>query len=307
MDDIAVMRFSALGDLAMTIPAIQSLKQKPLMVTSALGRQLLADVVDDFLILDNKKLPQVMKLIGDIRKSDAKVLLDFQISDRSKVIRVMSGKKVIHPEKIDRCRTSRCATEIFLDTAVQQVGGNVYDYSPKCPEKNYIVLHPGSSEKWLSKRLPLNKWKEFSQVLWDRYQLPFMITGTKVEKDYCLTVQNSLVGKSENLVGKLSISDLKNLVDNAFLTLSTDSGPMHLSAVLKTPTIGLFGATNWKYFSPFGPWSVALHDEVFYKGQLPPLKNLMIAGGAYNGIRIETALQALEPFFSGAALSTVIA
>lgn len=300
--DIAVMRFSALGDLAMTIPAIESLKRKPLMVTSPLGQQVLADYVDDFIILKSKRVVDVVKLIKDIRGHEIDVLVDFQDSDRSKVVRLFSNKTVIHPGKIDRCRTQRCATEIFLDMAVHDAGGCLYNYTATPSEKSYIVLHPGSSEKWVSKRLPIRKWHEFSKTLWDRYGLPFIITGTSSEKEYCEYVQKNLVGSSENRVGALSIEDLKSVLDGAFLTVSTDSGPMHLSAVLRTPTIGIFGATNWKYFAPFGPWSVALHDDVFYQAQLPPLKNLTKADGAYDNILIEPALDQLVPYLEGKKL-----
>ncbi|MBV1882395.1 MAG: glycosyltransferase family 9 protein [Pseudomonadales bacterium] len=297
---IATMRFSALGDLAMTIPAIRSLPQKPLMITSPLGQEVLADEVDDFIILKSKKFGDVVKLIKQIRRSEADVLLDLQGSDRSKVIRLFSGKKVIHPGAIDRCRTHRCATEIFLDMAIHQAGGGLYDYRSSRSEKNYIVLHPGSSQKWESKRLPLEKWQEFSKALWDRYELPFMITGTDSEREYCEAVKKVLVGSSHNRAGELSISELRGLLDHAFLTVSTDSGPMHLSAVLKTPTIGIFGATNWKYFAPFGPWSVALHDEVFYQSKLPPLKNLINAEGSYDNICLSPALDHLAPYLEGA-------
>ncbi|MBL4867398.1 MAG: glycosyltransferase family 9 protein [Pseudomonadales bacterium] len=297
--NIATMRFSALGDLAMTIPAIRSLKQKPLMVTTALGQQVLADEVDDFILLKNKQFTEVVKLIQEIRRSEVDVLVDFQDSDRSKVIRLFSNKKVIHPGKVDRRRTHNCATEIFLDMAIHQTGGRPYDYTFSPKEKSYIVLHPGSSEKWESKRLPVKKWQEFGKVLWERYSLSFMITGTESEKDYCESVKKVLAGRSYNMAGKFSISELRSLLDHAFLTVSTDSGPMHLSAVLKTPTIGIFGATNWKYFAPFGPWSVALHDEVFFKSQLPPLKNLTCTDGAYDNICLEPALAQLAPYLEG--------
>lgn len=50
-------------------------------------------------------------------------------------------------------------------------------FQPK--EKNYIVLNCGSSLKWISKRLPIHKWQEIANVLYETFQLPFILTGKK--------------------------------------------------------------------------------------------------------------------------------
>lgn len=298
---MAVMRFSALGDIAMTRPLIEQLKQKPLIITSALGKEVLSDIADDFLLLPSKKISDVLKLTHTIRNGGIQTLIDLQDSDRTRVMRLLANKRtakqnLIVPAIVDRAITNLSATELFIASAEQAGLTNPYDYSPKKLNKDYIVVHPGSSQRWLSKRLPLEKWQEFGRLLEDRFALPIMITGDASERDYVQAIQKVLSGRSENLSGTLSIPALKTLLDQAYLTVSTDSGPMHLSAVLKTPTIGLFGATSWKYFAPFGPWSTAVYDPIYYQNRPPPQKNLLHCAGAYQHIKLEPALEKLNAF-----------
>jgi len=52
----AIIRFSALGDIAYTMPFLRALKVRPLIITTATGRELLKDEFDEFLLLKSKRL-----------------------------------------------------------------------------------------------------------------------------------------------------------------------------------------------------------------------------------------------------------
>jgi ADP-heptose:LPS heptosyltransferase len=72
---------------------------------------------------------------------------------------------------------------------------------------------------------------------------------------------------------------------------------MHISAVHCTPTIGLFGATNWLRSAPFGPWSTVVYDKQYFKDNLPLEKNSMdINNKFYENIDIKEALIKLENY-----------
>jgi ADP-heptose:LPS heptosyltransferase len=308
------MRFSALGDIAMARPLIECLKQKPLIITSELGKAVLSDIADDFLILPSKKLSDVLRLTQAVRHSDIDVLIDLQNSDRTRAMRLLANKRLsknnlVTPDAVDRATTTHNATQLFMMAAERFFNNRTnshqkeytgalagYDFSPKQQNKDYIVIHPGSSAKWTSKRLPLEKWQQFGRILQARFALPIMITGDASEYHYAEAVRKVLPGHAENLAGSLSIAALRSLLNEAFLTVSTDSGPMHLSAVQKTPTIGLFGATSWRYFAPFGPWSSALYDPLYYKNRPTPGKNLQECPGAYKHIDLEQGLDQLRDF-----------
>lgn len=55
------------------------------------------------------------------------------------------------------------------------------------------------------------------------------------------------------LGGKTTLRDLAFLYSEAALVITTDSGPMHLAAAVRTPVIALFGPTDPVRTGPYGP------------------------------------------------------
>ncbi|BCD62716.1 ADP-heptose:LPS heptosyltransferase II [Nitratiruptor sp. YY08-26] len=286
---VGVFRYSALGDIAAAIPVLRAFRKKPLILTSPVGHALLEDEFDDFVILQNKSPFEVARFIYALKKRQLELFIDLQNNDRSRFTRLFF-------QSIDNREVSfkQSVTNIFYDIAKKSNLVEPLDYSFKKKEPTYIVLNTGSSPKWISKRLPVHKWREFSKILIDRFGLPFVLTGDESEREYVEEIAKNIVGKKEVVAGKTTIQDLKKILREAFIVVSTDSAPMHIAAVQKTPTIGLFGATNWIVSAPFGPWSVALWDKKRFAR--PPVKNLQAVGDYYEGIDLQEGLQKLAPY-----------
>ena len=170
------------------------------------------------------------------------------------------------------------------------------NFTPK--PRDYIVLNAGSSPHWISKRLPDAKWREISTILHERFGLPFVLTGSPEEREYVSHLAGQLAGRCENRAGQTSIQQLKHLLAGAFLTVSTDSAAMQISAAMKTPTIGLFGATNWVRSAPFGPWSRTVFDTVYYPDGEPPVENMRECRRFYDHLDIRHALDELAPYLT---------
>ena len=54
-----------------------------------------------------------------------------------------------------------------------------------------------------------------------------------------------------NLCGKTSIKELASYIAGLGLFITNDSGPMHIAAAFKVPTVALFGPTNFTRTSPY--------------------------------------------------------
>jgi ADP-heptose:LPS heptosyltransferase len=205
----------------------------------------------------------------------------------------MFAKMVYNSRSVD---SSGSVTEIFYKIAMQSGYVGDMDISFEKKHRSYIVLNTGSSPKWLSKRLPFGKWREISEILHDRYGLDFVLTGDSSEREYIEELSKHLVGKSENIAGKTDIQGLKKVLGEAFLTVSTDSASMHISASRKTPTIGIFGSTSWIRSAPFGPWSTVLYDRSLYIDGIPPASSLTETGNYYENIDITEGLNAIKDY-----------
>ncbi|WP_421792390.1 glycosyltransferase family 9 protein [Hyphobacterium sp.] len=55
-----------------------------------------------------------------------------------------------------------------------------------------------------------------------------------------------------DLTGKLYLSDVAAIVERARLFIGNDSGVMHISAAMGTPTLGLFGPSDEMLYGPYG-------------------------------------------------------
>ena len=288
------MRLSALGDVALALPLLRALKTPPVIVTSPLGQALLADEFADFVILPSKRLRDVLRLILHLRRRRLDLLVDFQNNDRTRVIRVFTGSRILYirPNQdrdlpnFERCRRSLASAGLLNELDLK--------FQPK--PRNYIVLNTGSSPRWRSKRLPDAKWREIADVLRARFGLPFVLTGSTEEVDYVAQIASVVGTPTENRAGKTSLQELKRLLAEAFLVVTTDSAALHIAAAMKTPTIGIFGATNWIRAAPFGPWATVVFDRVFYPDGHPPLMNSQECLNYYDHVDIREGLDRLTPF-----------
>ena len=312
MKKLCLLKFSALGDLAQIEPFLPSLakKHKITLFTSLLGYEYYktSPYIADFIVLKSKKIHHLLATIPKFW-NQFDYFVDMQGNDRSKFLSYFAKAKRLNnytkefkiatlPERLKPYLAENSVYHIDIYSILAQL--NIpFDFSPfEVKKRTYIVLNCGSSPKWISKRLPAHKWQEIADVLYQKFQLPFILTGEKAERAYIEEISNTLRHPNEVLAGKTTLLELKEVLKNAFLTISTDSASLHIASAQKTPSIGLFGPSSWIYAKPFGPWSTAVYDKVFYKERKPPVKNRQEVDAYFDTIDITSALEVLEPYLS---------
>jgi ADP-heptose:LPS heptosyltransferase len=67
--------------------------------------------------------------------------------------------------------------------------------------------------------------------------------------------------RAVSVAGDLSFAAFCGLIETADLTITNNTGPMHLAAALKTPVIALFALTNPP--EQWGPWHVK-HLQLYH-------------------------------------------
>lgn len=68
----------------------------------------------------------------------------------------------------------------------------------------------------------------------------------------------------ENLCGKTTIGELTSILQSSTLLITNDTGTLHLSIAVKTPTISLFSPTDPKVFGPYQ--DLHMHKVVYNNG-----------------------------------------
>jgi ADP-heptose:LPS heptosyltransferase len=123
----------------------------------------------------------------------------------------------------------------------------------------YVVFAVGASHP--TKHYPIPQWVDLAEAVIAEFDTNVVI----VEKESCgyLNLFDDLAksGRLRVMTG-LQLPILASLLASSRLTVSNDSGVMHLSAAAGTPTVGLFGPTHPSLgFAPLGEKCIAVTTD----------------------------------------------
>jgi lipopolysaccharide heptosyltransferase II len=113
---------------------------------------------------------------------------------------------------------------------------------------------------WESKRCDASKWVEICEGLREKFNTKFLILwGPKDKEDADYIIKK--LGDSAKLAPGTDIKRMSALINFCNLVIANDSGPMHISAALGKPTIGIFGPTDPIAHGPYSTSSAYVIKE----------------------------------------------
>ena len=288
---IAIIRLSAMGDVAMTIPVVRALvDQNPSLKVTVVSRPFFKPFFDgipnvNFFAVDlnqrHKGFLGLLKLFYDLKKLNVDAIADLHNVLRSKVIRILfaiSGKKVAYTDKgrSEKRALTRAQNKIFkhlksmferhVDT-FSKLGFSIDLSKPKFPEKAILTTkiinfsQKKESGRWIgiapfaqyeSKVYPQDLMQQvIEELASDSNTKIFLFGGGDQE----IEILNTFVKGEQNVVvvaGKFNLKEELQLISNLDVMLSMDSGNAHIAAMLGIKVITLWGATHpFAGFSPF--------------------------------------------------------
>ena len=126
-----------------------------------------------------------------------------------------------------------------------------------------VVVHPGCSMP--ARTYPWEMYVEVINLLVEQLDAFVVVTGAEDERSLVDRVLESVKPMSREstlgLSGVLSFQELCGLIEAADMTITNNTGPMHVAAAVKTPVIALFALTNPP--EQWGPWHV-LHRQLYH-------------------------------------------
>ncbi len=115
---------------------------------------------------------------------------------------------------------------------------------------HWVTLNPFS--RWGYKEWSPERWSRVIDWLRDEYQMATVITGSPEEEERA----NDLVRKCRvgvfDLTGKTSLAELAGLLRLSSLHIGVDSAAPHIAAAVGTPTITIYGPSDWYDWAPIG-------------------------------------------------------
>jgi ADP-heptose:LPS heptosyltransferase len=281
---ILVIRLSAMGDVAMTIPVLQAFtQQNPEVKLTILTREFFAPFFRD---LDNvtvfpaevkekhKGLLGLYKLSKELKKLNIDAVADLHNVLRSKILKFLFFR--IKCIQIDKGRAEKKAltsgvTFKQLKTTQQRytdvfktLGFKLELSNPSFPKqailnKKTLNIVGSDTLKWIgiapfavheSKMYPLNLMKEVIATLSKTHKI-LLFGGGQQEIKRLNNIEHEFENVI-NLAGKLSLSEELDVISKLDVMLSMDSGNAHIAAMLGKKVITIWGVTHpFAGFTPF--------------------------------------------------------
>lgn len=283
---IAIVRFSALGDIVMVAAAVRALQHSlPLAtitwITSPLAFSLLKGMDDvNFEVIEKpKSFADYRAFYRAFKQRNFDVVLAMQANFRINLL-----YPALHaPIKIgfDRIRAREgqwlfCNTRIsfqnnhlvdsflaFVEKLVGQSANAIWDLPVpesdlqwareqlhKLP-KPWIAIHPQGSKaerNWLAERYAAVVEKSSS-----RWHCGIVLTGgnAPAEQSLCASLAQLAPGHALNLSGKTTPKQLAALLSLVDVLIAPDTGSVHIARAMNTPVIGLYAVASPNLTGPY--------------------------------------------------------
>ena len=333
MKKLLVIRFSALGDIAMTVPVLHDLAvQYPELDITMLSREMARPLFErmpknvHFIAADlkgrHKGLLGLCRLWREAHLSDFDYIADFHDVLRTWWLRsegCLRRKKVA---KIDKGRKGKKAltrqkNKVFVQQAtsferyakvLEQLGFPIKQQFVKIDYSAFCETQKADNETWVgiapfakhpAKIYPLEKMEQVIKTLSERENTRVFLFGGGTEESQqieslCAKYNNVLPAKSQQgLRGELA------LMGQLDVMLSMDSANMHLASLVGTRVVSIWGGTH--PFAGFLGWNQKAEDCIQLDLPCRPCSvygNKTCSRGDYacmNGITPEQIISKLSP------------
>ena len=286
-EKIIILRFSALGDVAMLVPVMRLVKQqypdiRLKVYTKKPFHQIfeLADIQAEGVDLKSeyKGIFGLRQLAKEIDEWDPAIVLDMHAVLRTFILNAFCGTKFYRLHKARKEKAAMIKSRQRPENALLSMheryaqvldkAGIKVDFKEKCSPISikhlpqlpfefkdsslpFIGIAPFSAHS--SKEYPIDKMRKVIQQILDEKSVNILLFGGGTRETEEL---DALAGKFDNVhstAGKLNLKDQVKWMGQLALMLSMDSGNGHLAAMMGVKVITIWGATHpYLGFQPFG-------------------------------------------------------
>ena len=285
---ILVIRLSAMGDVAMTIPVIRALiEQHPEIKITFLSKTFLKPLFDDipnvtFYAADvtnkHKGVLGLYQLYKELSQLNITHIADLHNVLRSKILRSYFKFSTKNISVVDKGRAEKKALTRTKNKTFKQLKTSYERYADVFRKLGFAVdiSNPSKLEKpnlnssvlsligekknnWIgvapfaafeAKTYPIDLMEKVLSELSKKNTI-LLFGGGKSEIEILSKIEKDF-SNCISVAGKLNLKEELNTIANLDVMLAMDSGNAHFAAMLQIPTITLWGATHpFAGFAPF--------------------------------------------------------
>ena len=286
---ILIIRLQAMGDVAITLPYVQSLKEKLPAITKLdfLTRNEVKDVPGSVILYNwiysigggrNTKLQLfcLLFLLPKIKIKNYDIVIDLQRNKLSRLVR-----KFIDPvawSEIERSSETSAGDKYQKGIEAVGLGPNKLNIrlQLKKPEagrtklinagwdslKKLVVLNPAGA--FSTRNWQIDNYIKFAELWKTNFpDTQFLLLGLKTISEKALFLKKILKDDLIDLVNTegTSAEEAFAIINKSYFVLTEDSGLMHMSWVSGIPTLALFGSSRRDWSAPQGEHSLCLNSS----------------------------------------------
>jgi|SRR5690554_439686 len=331
MKHVLIIRLSAMGDVAMTVPVIRALLQqhsdiKVTVVSRPFFKPFFDDIDRvDFFGVDLKNRHKgffgIYRLYKDLKKLKIDFVADFHNVLRSKILCTFfksNGTKTAFTDKgrKEKKELTRLEKKVLkpiksmvnrhADT-LAQLGFKVDLSKINFPEKSVLsdeiltVTNEKSDDNWIgiapfaqyqTKVYPLDLMKETVKLVAENPKNKLFLFGGGEEEISKLNMLQQNLSNVTVVAGKLKFTQELSLIQHLNVMLSMDSGNGHIAAMYGVKVITLWGNTH--PFSGFVPFNQPLENSLIPDLEKYPFLPTSVYGNK-NLAGYENVMRSIDP------------
>jgi heptosyltransferase-3 len=233
-----------------------------------------------------EKAKRQFKFIRDLRRERFDLVFDLRLDDRGAFMAFFTGASIrvsiihrnipwrnqVFTHLVDPSPTNerihgaaeqslRVAREFGIDTKdtipklwvsekVKKRAKKLLDGNGVTAVSRWITLNPFS--RWQYKEWSYEKWVQIIDWLREEYGISTVIVGAPGERKKTIDIASKCKGQIFNLTGKTTLDELAGVLSLSSLHAGVDSAAPHIAAAVGTPTITIYGPSDWRDWAPQG-------------------------------------------------------
>src|SRR6056300_1709102 len=253
--NILVIKHGSLGDIFLSVGAIQSIRQhypdaRLFLLTQSNYKNILNKFPEvDTILEDNRDhiILSISKILGFVNKHKINLIIVLQNSSRTQFynffIKYFTKAKILSARKFSTYAYNQKPlgiqhiTENHKDQ-LSKIGINAYQISNLnwmikknnvIEKKPYVIFIPGASKTGDYKRWPINNYGVIGNYLANK-NYDIYLTGSKLDEDIINKIIK-ICPTAKNKIEESKIDDFYDLCLNSRLIISNDTGPAHIAGL----------------------------------------------------------------------------
>ncbi|CUS90477.1 glycosyltransferase family 9 protein [Candidatus Kryptobacter tengchongensis] len=284
INKILVIKLRAIGDVLLSTAVLKNLRYNfPNAKIDFLTEPPAKEIVDgnpfiDELIIFEREKNNLIKF-WELRKRKYDLVIDLFCNPRSALLTFITGAKYrvgyafrgrsyAYNVKLKPRKEVHHNVEFNLD-ALRAIGLEIIDKeiyiqlneeAEKFAEKFWkennlngkLVIALNPSGTWETKRWGIEKFAKLGDIIAKNFNAKILILwGNQKELEDAQKIF-SIMEEKPLIPPKTNLKQLASILKRCSFTISNDSGPMHISTAVGTPTLGIYGPTNPYAQGPYG-------------------------------------------------------